>query len=69
VPDEAQLPPRTEHHATVIRGESPDPYGRGIYFYDWDCSVYHLVGTQPVDGTMAHYNVTIDAGVPARPGG
>ena len=68
-PNESSLPPRTEHHATVIRGESPDPYGRGLYFDDWDCSVYHFVGTQPVDGTMAHYKVTIDAGVPARPGG
>lgn len=68
-PDESILPPRTQHHATVIRGESPDPYGHGIYFYDWDCSVYHFVGAQPVNGAMIHYEVTIDAGVPARPTG
>jgi hypothetical protein len=68
-PNESGLPPRTEHHATVIRGESPNTYGRGIYLYDWDCSVYHFVGASPVSGTMAHYKVTIDAGVPAMPGG
>jgi hypothetical protein len=68
-PNESEIPPRTEQHATVIRGESPDTYGRGIYLYDWDCSVYHFVGTTPVNGAMAHYKVTIDAGVPAMPGG
>jgi catechol 2,3-dioxygenase-like lactoylglutathione lyase family enzyme len=68
-PEDGAITPRTEHHGTVIRGESPDLYGRGIYIYDWDANTYHYVGVRPVDGGMANYVVTNDAGVPARPKG
>ncbi|MEA2640706.1 MAG: hypothetical protein QOF51_2100, partial [Chloroflexota bacterium] len=60
LPDETNLPPRTELHGPIALGEHAGSFQRGTTFYDWDTNTFHFSGGIGLDGSMANYRIGHD---------
>ncbi len=56
-PDEAEaMPARTGIHGNPGGPRWKHAIGRGDSFYDWDTNLFHFVGANPVNGSMAIFD-------------